>query len=105
MTDRPVAKLSMYVFHNASRQGRYATIEAQSVDGAAGQTLASCPTESACVAPCAGGSLAIVPRGEAIEVITDRFVLGCDGLDLGTGAPIPVRYTLTRADGALCGGP
>lgn len=98
LQDRPVSALSLYVFHNAARQGRYATIQA---DGA--EILAPCPTDTACIAPEGGGSMGITPTADGIEIVTDRFVLGT--VDLGNGSVLPERYALARAATDACGGP
>ncbi|MEM6609349.1 MAG: hypothetical protein AAF689_12280 [Pseudomonadota bacterium] len=98
LTDQPVDALSLYVFHNAARQGRYAAILA---DGA--EIMAPCPTDRACIAPAEGGSLAIFQTADGIEIVTDHFAFG--GVDLGNGSPIPERYALSRADADRCRGP
>ena len=98
LTDRPVSELSLYIYHNASRQGRYATIQA---DGA--QIIVPCPTDSSCISPASGGSMFIQSAENGIEVITERFVF--DGIDLGNGSLIPERYSLQPADQSACGSP
>ena len=98
LSDRPVTALSLYVFHNAARQGRYATIRA---DGA--ETLAPCPTDRACIAPAEGGMMAITPTAEGMDIRTDRFAF--EGIDLGNGTPMPELYQLARAPSDACGGP
>lgn len=97
LENRPVTSLSLYVFQNASRQGRYAAIQA---DGT--ETLAPCPTNGLCIAPGEGGSLAIEATGDGIKVITDRFAFG--NVDLGNGSLWPERYALHPADIQACGG-
>ena len=98
LSDRPVSELSLYIYHNASRQGRYATIEA---DGA--QIIVPCPTNNSCISPEAGGSMFIQSAESGIEVITERFVF--DGIDLGNGSLVPERYSLQPADQSACGSP
>ncbi|MEM9318967.1 MAG: hypothetical protein AAGA70_08155 [Pseudomonadota bacterium] len=102
LENRPVSALSMYIFHNAARQGRYATIQAEGPGGQA-ETLAVCPTDRACIASQAGGALAINATDSGIEVITERFAMG--ELDLGNGSVIPERYALARSESRFCGGP
>ena len=102
LEDQPVEALSLYIYHNASRQGRYATLRAETTGGQV-EHIVPCPTDRACIAPNGGGSLAIERQDGAIEVITDRFLLG--EIDLGNGTPAPERYQLSPSDQSACGSP
>ncbi|MBF9030216.1 hypothetical protein HKCCE3408_07400 [Rhodobacterales bacterium HKCCE3408] len=96
--------LTMYFYQSAELHGRYVVVAALS-DGTWTETLAACPTDRACTAPCGGGGFEIVAYAEAgIEIAFDSLRLGCDSADIGAPGAV-TRLQLSAAAPDICRGP